>query len=687
MAALIPFAAGSVAISLGAFYWFKKSKQHTYPFDIYTNKQSFVVDPSTGIRVSPPGVATDAYLDVNTVYDVFERGLKLAANLPCLGQRSTASEPYEWKTYEQVKKMIDTLSVKLVSLLETEVRMIGIQARNCLQWLLVELACVASGLTIVPFYETYGEQALRHILDETRIEVMFCESPKQAKHLLQMYPSKLRHIIVFKQGDELEPLINGDSPTVHLHSLQTLLSSEASSCMGTKVPSPDDVFMICYTSGSTGLPKGVLIKHKEFIHTMKAFCHRLEDPIFTKNPVHLSYLPLAHILEQHASLITLNHGGRIGFLTSDFSGLLGDLKDVQPIYFFAVPRVLSRIYSTVLQRLSSIPFGEKMLQYAVALKNKDQQQGYYDNSGFLDFIFFRKIRSATGGRIKAILSGGAPLPDDVLRFTRAAFGCPVVIAYGLTETDGCISLSYLGDGSTGHVGALLPGVMAKLVDVPALNLSVSVDGIGEIRVKGPNCSDGYFNDVLHTKELFDSEGWMCTGDLGTWTEAGALKIVGRCKLAFKLAQGEYVSPDKVEAVYQLSRLVNQAYVDGNSLYAFAIAIIVPNMNELRRYLSKCAEENGGGDESVSLLSDWETMSDDELCSSVPVREAVLRSLNHLGRVHDLKGFELAKSIYLTNSPFTTENELLTGSMKLCRFNLRRHFESVINELYDNPPIL
>ncbi|KAA0200288.1 Long-chain-fatty-acid--CoA ligase [Fasciolopsis buskii] len=449
-----------------------------------------------------------------------------------------------------------------------------------------------------------------------------------------------------------------------------------------------------------------MIRHAQFIVTLKNLYHRLEDQECRACPVHVCYLPLAHILEQLASTTTLLLGGRIGFLTGDITGLLNDMRDVQPNYLFTVPRVLSRLYTGVQQRVSSSQLMSKLLHFAIQSKLHDQERGFYNQTGVWDLLFFRRIRNLLGGHIRVILCGGAPVSTDVLRFTRAAFSCPVLSAYGLTEACGTVCSGYFRDWTTGHVGALVPELTAKLVDVPEMGLLVAHGGVGELVIKGPNCTYGYYNDPEQTSQLIDSDGWLHTGDLASFRPNGAMEIVGRRKASFKLAQGEYVSPDKVEAMLQLCPLVDQVYVDGISVYTFAVAIVVPNFSKLRQFLT---DMSCGYPTTNDRSKHPKTCSDAELCSDPYVRELLLEELSKTGRANGLKGFELVssfsllqcandmllffyccsnytdatrpKTLHLTTESFTVDNELLTANLKLARAHLRRRFEHTIDQLY------
>ena len=180
--------------------------------------------------------------------------------------------------------------------------------------------------------------------------------------------------------------------------------------------------------------------------------------------------------------------------------------------------------------------------------------------------------------MRLLTSGASPVSADVLLFLRICFGCCVLEGYGMTETSCLISITPLGDAQLGHVGAPTPACEVKLADLPEMGYTNadSPSPRGEICVRGPILFRGYYKDEAATRETIDAEGWLHTGDVGAWLPGGRLKIIDRKKNIFKLAQGEYVAPEKIENVYARSPLVMQSFVYGDSLRAQLVAVVVPD---------------------------------------------------------------------------------------------------------------
>ncbi|CAH8670333.1 unnamed protein product [Schistosoma rodhaini] len=391
--------------------------------------------------------------------------------------------------------------------------------------------------------------------------------------------------------------------------------------------------------------------------------------LIKSNSSHLSYIPLAHMMEQVISSYYIMMGARLGFLTDSIENLMVDAQALKPGVITAVPRVLSNIYTKYQKSLDDSKIKRQLYNRIVKIKMAEQKRGKFYHRSILDTLCFRKLRKLLGGRVYCVVSGGAPLPTEISKFVHAAFGL-LAEGYGSTETMGSIAITLVGEYRLGTVGSVAHGIEVKLVDVKDLGLDALRDQRGEICVKGKRCTKGYYKEPEKSAELIDSEGWLHTGDIGEWTLEGSLKIVDRLKSIFKLAQGEYVAPEKVEMVYQCCKLVSQIFVDGNSKQNYPVAIVVPDFTELRSCL------NNAGVLHCSKLSDH------ELSRNKVVNKFVLESMNAVAAENMLKSFEKVQAIYLTDQAFNADNGLLTPTMKLARIKARSYFSKIIDSLYN-----
>ncbi|CAL8094584.1 unnamed protein product [Calicophoron daubneyi] len=652
----------------------------------HLGKQSSVTDSAEGIHVPTiPDRHWDKYSDVKTVHGVFEHGLRISRYLPCLGSRQTIDRTYSWLIYHEVESKIRDFGSALLNVTgfrSGALNFVGIYGRNSPEWIIAMQGCAAYSYVCVPLYDTLGTEAMKHVLQQTKLEVIVCHSIKEATYVLKNFVSAIRVVIVVQYDEECEKLKQKVADHVKLFSFKDFTGLGHAQPREKQPPNPEDLCEICYTSGSTGTPKGVMIAHEQFVDSLKGLVNTVEDKFLCQMTSHLSYLPLAHILEQMVTLAMLLHGSRIAYATTGPTSLLADIAVTKPTLFVGVPRVLSRIRSEYYKKLPKNAWMQKMLERCIVKKNVEQAQGKYNHRSVADSIFFKKFRKVMGGRICAVVSGGAPLSVEVSQFFRAALNAPVLEGYGATETVGLLSFSLPGETTGGIAGAITSGTEVKLADVPEMGLVAKRDNAGEICVRSLRCTRGYYLNEAETKNLYYDDGWMRMGDIGQWTSSGALKVVDRCKNMFKLSQGEYVAAEKVEGVYQNCNLVSFVVVDGNSNNCYAVTLVAPDFGELRKQLAGSSLKKIIGKHSpASQRPTYAEMSNEQLCEDLDVRRYVLSVMNAIAKENDLRGFEMAKSIHLTPETFSVENGLLTPTLKLARYKVRAHFKETIQRLY------
>ncbi|CAG7817148.1 unnamed protein product, partial [Allacma fusca] len=189
-----------------------------------------------------------------------------------------------------------------------------------------------------------------------------------------------------------------------------------------------------------------------------------------------------------------------------------------------------------------------IMNTAVLYKGREVERGILRRDSIWDQLVFRKVQDLLGGNVRIIMSGGAPINNEILHFFRCALGCTVVEGYGQTECTGAVGITHPKEVKAGHVGPPVPCAAIKLIDVPEMNYFTENDQ-GEICIRGPLVSKGYYKNPEETEKTFGKDGWMHTGDIGTWLPNGVLKVIDRKKHIFKLSQGEYVAPEKIEIIY------------------------------------------------------------------------------------------------------------------------------------------
>ncbi|XP_059372233.1 long-chain-fatty-acid--CoA ligase 1b [Carassius carassius] len=609
------------------------------------------------------------YEDAMTLYEWFHRGLRESKNGPCLGSRKP-KQPYEWLSYSEVIERAEDLGSAFLHKGHSKDGdpYIGIFSQNRPEWTISELACYTYSLISVPLYDTLGTEAISYILEKTCISTVVCDVPEKVKLLLDCVSGRQHSVktLILIEKFDTDLVSRAQQCGIDIISLRDAENIGKAHRQNPVPPQPDDLAIICFTSGTTGNPKGAMLTHGNIVSNVSAFINVTKPtcPISPRD-THISYLPLAHMFERVVQGVMLMHGGRIGYFQGDIRILMDDLTALKPTVFPVVPRLLNRMFDKIYGQANS-SLKRRILEFAFRRKENEMKSGIMRRDSVWDKIIFKKVQASVGGQVRMMITGAAPISAPVLTFLRAALGCNFYEGYGQTECTAGSTVTLPGDWTAGHVGAPLSCNDIKLVDVAEMNY-YATKGEGEVCVRGPNVFKGYLKDPEKTKEALDEDGWVHTGDIGRWLPNGTLKIVDRKKHIFKLAQGEYIAPEKIENIYIRSEAVAQAFVHGDSLQACLVAIIVPDPDFLPGWAKKRGIEG----------------SYEELCKNKEVKKAILEDIVKLGKESGLKSFEQVKDIALHTEMFSIQNGLLTPTLKAKRADLRNCFRKLIDELYTN----
>ncbi|XP_040030505.1 long-chain-fatty-acid--CoA ligase 1 isoform X2 [Gasterosteus aculeatus] len=608
------------------------------------------------------------YDDARTMYEFFLRGLRVSNNGPCLGSRKP-KQPYEWMSYREVMERTENLGSAFLHKghSKTTDPHIGIFSQNKPEWTISELACYTYSLVSVPLYDTLGSEAIGYIIDKASISTIVCDVVDKVNLVLDCVRDRKHSVknIVLMQTPSEELVDRGRRAGIHILSLQEMEAIGKANHHQPVPPQPEDMALICFTSGTTGNPKGAMLTHKNVVSNCSAFIKITESCARTTcDDVMLSFLPLAHMFERVVEGVMIVHGASIGFFQGDIRLLSDDLNTLKPTVFPVVPRLLNRMYDKIFGQANS-SLKRWLLGFAYRRKEAEIRRGIVRRDSIWDRLIFQKVQASLGGRVRLMLTGAAPVSPTVLTFLRAAVGCQFYEGYGQTEcTAGC-TMTMPGEWEAGHVGAPLPCNSLKLVDVSEMNY-LAVNGEGEVCVKGPNVFQGYLKDPEKTAEALDADGWLHTGDIGKWLPNGTLRIVDRKKHIFKLAQGEYIAPEKIENIYTRCDAVAQVFVHGDSLQAYLVAVVVPDPDFLSSWTKR----------TLGLEGSYQ-----DLCGRAEVKAAIFEDMVRLGKEGGLKSFEQVRSIYVNTELFSVENGLLTPTLKAKRNEMRQHFRGQIEDLY------
>ena len=530
-----------------------------------------------------------------------------------------------------------------------------------------DLACMSQSLYTVSLYDTLGPSATEYIINHASLPCLATSLP-HIPTLLKLKPKlpTLKVIISLDALQEGEP--DGYSKQAMLNALAADLGIQVYSIdqveaigasLGTpkyNPPAPSDIITINYTSGTTGPPKGVVLSHAASVAAASAALTGLS---MTGRDVFLSYLPLAHVYERMNEHGALWGGAAIGFFHGDILALVDDLKALRPTGFMSVPRLYNR-FGGAIRAATTSQSGWKgaVARHVVSTKLKGfenvEAPGATNRHAVYDRLWGKKVAAALGlDRVTHLVSGSAPLDPSLHQFLRAVFGNTFMQGYGLTETYAVSLVQVSDDFSAGNCGGVCPVNELCLASVPEMDYLVTdkPQPRGELLVRGNSLFSGYYKNEEETKKAILADGWFRTGDICTVDSRGRFQIIDRVKNILKLAQGEYVSPERIENVY-LSHfnVLSQAFVHGDSIQTFMVGIFGVMPEPFAMFAGKLLRKK---------IDPLDTEALNTACQDQRVRLAVLQELEKVGRKNSFAGFERVRNCYLYLDPFTIENELLT----------------------------
>lgn len=551
---------------------------------------------------------------------------------------------------QEVMEAVDLVSRGLHALGVGRGDKVAIVAPSCPEWLLADFGIAQLGAVSVPIYPTVTAEDYRFILQDAAVRVVFVANAELYHNVLAASEDmglSAAHVFTF------EP-VPGARPFAELQALGRGVAPEALAPLKAAVQ-PTDLLTLIYTSGTTGRPKGVMLSHDNVLSNCRAMYDFI--PAGPGERV-LSVLPLAHVLERTGTYLFMQLGLGIHFAES--IGAVGDnLREVQPVTFVAVPRLLEKVYEKITAQGAQLGGAKKRLfDWAVNLGLRfDPQRSlgpwYNAQLAVARRLVFAKWQAALGGHVKCIIVGGGALQPRLARVFWAA-GIHVMEGYGLTETSPVISACRYDSANNmpGTVGPVLTGVEVKIAPD------------GEILTRSPSVMLGYYNRPDLTAEALDADGWLRTGDIGEFVNGRFLKITDRKKEMFKTSGGKYVAPQRIEAQLLEAPLIEQVMVVGDG-QKFAGALLVPNAAALL-----------GWAQSQGLLAG---LSVDELV----IQEPVQRLFHELVQACNVQfaQWEQVKKIALLPTPWTVEGGELTPTLKLKRKVITQANEPIIAGLY------
>jgi len=593
---------------------------------------------------------------------------------------------YRWMNYTEADEIADQVGRGL--------RITGLQPGSALcmfadtrsEWMLTAQGAFKQNFPVVTLYTNLGEEAIIHGLNETEVDTVIT-----SHELLPKFRSILAHTTHVKKIIYFENAINKtdtsgfreDVKILSFWDVVALGKKSTNNNMDDEIdtepvrPKPESPCIIMYTSGSTGVPKGVIVTHQNLLKAVNSYLYQLNDIPVSEADMYIGYLPLAHVLELIAENMMLVFGVAIGYSSpntlTDKSTMVpkggqGDATKLRPTMMACVPLVLDRIYKGVHENVHKKgDFFEKLFDFCVKYKQDAAAKGL--PTPIMDRLIFKGVKALIGGRIRVIFTGGAPLSAESHSFIRTCMGCPLLQGYGLTETTACATIMHFEENGVGTVGPPVQGINIMLENWEEGNYRVTDKPRprGEIIIGGSNITAGYYKNPDKTREEYftDSKGrrWFKSGDIGQIEEDGSIRIIDRKKDLVKLQFGEYVSLGKVESVLKTCNLIENICIYGDSSRSYCVALVSPDRNNLNILAKKLGLEDGSDFSNKTLTG------------------ALLRELVQHGKHLKLEKFELPGAVTLCQELWTPESGLVTAAFKLKRKPLQDFYQQDINRMY------
>ena len=570
-------------------------------------------------------------------------------------------------TYKEYGEVVQALTMGLLELGLGQDEKVSILSGTRKEWHFCDLAILAAQGATIPIYHTYVPKEIGYIFNHSNSHIFIIENNALLSKVLQVQDQliNLTHIIMLEKPspENREKIKSGVQVHTYdeVHRLGQTATEKKPNLFEEKIKSQssDDIASIIYTSGTTGEPKGAVITHKAFTTMLKnaetAFANR-----FTREDRTLTWLPLSHVFGRCESMLPLIFGWEMVF-AEGISRLLSNLESVKPTIVMAVPRIFEEVYNKITAQIKiSSVIKRKLFNWA-----KETLTTYHDKiaSGApvnLNEMFwtklayklvFSKVYDRFGGKVRYLISGGAPLSKEIIKFLRNA-DLIILEGYGLTETVAPCTINPADKPIPATVGIPMGDVQIKIADD------------GEILIKTEAMFKEYYNNPEATAQTI-KDGWLYSGDIGEFTSEGYLKITDRKKDIIVTAGGKNVAPQKIENMLKLQDCISHSIVIGDNKNFLSALIAIEQKYFPLETLKK-----------LGLTSD---ASLEDISKSERVHEIIQNGVSGVNK--DLAGFEKIKKFYILPQELTVDNDLLTPSLKLKKKKVLNLYQREVEQFY------
>ena len=559
----------------------------------------------------------------------------------------------EWKelTWARFKQMVFKTANALVEAGVQENDKIAIYSDNSPEWMIMDLAVLSVGAITVPIYSTNGTDQVEYIINHAEPKIILTGDQEQYEtcHQLLDKTTGVEKIISTKKTFTLK------DRSIFLEDFIANTSEKFEIVSKTE----DDLATIIYTSGTSGVPKGVMLTHGNFQKAFDAHVAFFDFKDFEKEQS-MAFLPLSHVFERCWTLFCLSMGAKVTFLENP-KLIANALQEVKPTTMCSVPRFYQKIYAGINEMLvTASPTKKKIFAWAIETGTQvSERKRNQQNIPFLlnqkykiaNALVFNKIKTKLGGRLWFMPCGGASISQEVTQFFDA-MGIHITVGYGMTETTATITAFPFTKYKYGTAGKLIGDSQIKIGEND------------EILVKGSGIMKGYYKNTEETAKIFTEDGWMKTGDAGIFDNEGNLTITDRIKDLMKTSNGKYIAPQPIENMFSNNSYINQILLIADDK-PFVSALIVPNFETLEEKLKTM---------NISFTS-WEDIVENEKVKSF-YQELIDGIQTHLS------GFEKIKKFILMPTDFEIQSGEITPTLKIKRNIVIEKYADKINLIYN-----
>ncbi|PNY20704.1 Long-chain-fatty-acid-CoA ligase 1 [Tolypocladium capitatum] len=577
--------------------------QHRPPFSIESPDAPQIPGETKPRRNSKlagkPGLLSTPNEKIQTAYDVVNWAAETYGGKRAFGTRNHGEpegQQFAYTTYLEYQTLVRETGSGLRALGLNKADKVLIYAATSPQWLAVAHGCSSQSIVFVTAYEALGLAGLEHSLESTGAKAIFVDRSLSAK-VKSVLTTKAPEVQAVFFNEPPAGALATDSrwrddllelkqlrPQLNVLSFTELLEAGRRQPIEPVPPGREDLCAIYYTSGSTGIPKGVLVKQKAVVAAIAGLDSVIGNYLSPKDSF-LAYLPLAHVLEFAFENSCLFWGVTMGYSSArtlfDYkapSGILreGDLRAFQPTFLIGVPAIWERIKKAIISKINAAGLVARTAFWTWLSAKDTWIASGLPGIDSLDVNIFGAAGEVVGSRLRFAMSGGGPVAESTQHFLSMVVA-PLINGYGLTETMAMGGLMDPQEWHTGSLGSIPASIEMKLVDYPEAGyLCSNPTPQGEIWIRGDSVTEGYYDNPEDTKSAIKSDGWLCTGDIGQWEPNGHFKIIDRKKNLVKTLNGEYIALEKLESVYRAATLVANICIHASPHRARPIAIVIPS---------------------------------------------------------------------------------------------------------------